>query len=121
MNTLKRYVLIFGFLIAISAVGIRAVLATPGLDSTSQTSSLHPNFALLDTDGNNVLESNNSVSAMQTCGQCHDTEFIQSHAFHSDLGLSDYQTTKDFNASTDRKSTRLNSSHIQKSRMPSSA
>ena len=51
---------------------------------------LHPTFALLDENGENVLNSGNPVSTMQTCGQCHDTEFIQSHAFHSDLGLSDY-------------------------------
>jgi thiosulfate reductase cytochrome b subunit len=61
---------------------------------------LHPNFALLDADGANVLESGGSVSTMQTCGQCHDTNFIQSHAFHSDLGLSDYKETKDLNASS---------------------
>jgi hypothetical protein len=28
---------------------------------------------------------------MQTCGKCHDTEFIQSHAFHSDQSLSSYK------------------------------
>jgi thiosulfate reductase cytochrome b subunit len=37
---------------------------------------------------------------MNTCGQCHDTKFIESHAFHADLGLSDYQKTKDLNASS---------------------
>ena len=37
---------------------------------------------------------------MQTCGQCHDTEFITSHAFHSDLGLSDYNAKSEtFNTS----------------------
>ena len=36
---------------------------------------------------------------MKTCGQCHDTEFIQSHAFHSDLGLSDYKANGGYNSS----------------------
>ena len=36
---------------------------------------------------------------MQTCGQCHDTDFIVRHAFHSDLGLSDYKETNELNAS----------------------
>ena len=38
---------------------------------------------------------------MQTCGQCHDTEFIQSHAFHSDLGLSDYLENGGLSSSSD--------------------
>jgi thiosulfate reductase cytochrome b subunit len=97
---MKRHILITGLLLLALSIGINSALASPQLDSTSQASPLHPNFALLDADGNNVLESNNPVSTMQTCGQCHDTDFIQSHAFHSDLGLNDYQNTKDFNAST---------------------
>jgi len=97
---MKKYLLFIGLLITISAIGISTVLASPKAESTSQVLTLHPNFALLDADGNNVLESDNPVSTMQTCGQCHDTKFIQSHAFHSDLGLSHYKSTKDFNAST---------------------
>ena len=62
-------------------------------------SPLHPDFALLDADGVNVLESGNAVSTMQTCGQCHDTEFIVQHSFHADLGLSDYRATSEMNAS----------------------
>ncbi|MFA5082318.1 MAG: hypothetical protein WC474_07235, partial [Hydrogenophilaceae bacterium] len=50
--------------------------------------SLHPNFALLDANAVNVLKSGQPVSTMKTCGQCHDTAFIASHAFHADLGLS---------------------------------
>ena len=88
---MKRYTLlsIAGLLILVLAFGIGTVLASPEPAPEQQASPLHPNFALLDLDGVNVLESNNAVSTMQTCGQCHDTEFISSHAFHSDLGLSD--------------------------------
>jgi thiosulfate reductase cytochrome b subunit len=50
----------------------------------------HPDFALLDGDGENVLASGRAVSTMKTCGQCHDTGFIASHAFHADLGLASY-------------------------------
>ncbi|MEZ4834555.1 MAG: hypothetical protein R2873_21615 [Caldilineaceae bacterium] len=53
-------------------------------------SPLHPVFALLDADGNNVLESGMPVSTMRTCGSCHDTEFIAEHSFHADLGLGDF-------------------------------
>lgn len=97
---MKRYApfLILG-LIAL-AFGIGTVLASPEPAPVQQASDLHPNFALLDADGVNVLESGGAVSTMQTCGQCHDTNFIQSHAFHSDLGLSEYEETKDLNASS---------------------
>jgi thiosulfate reductase cytochrome b subunit len=55
----------------------------------AQPSPIHPLFALLDEGGVNVLDSGAPVSTMQTCGQCHDTEYIASHAFHADLGASD--------------------------------
>ncbi len=53
-------------------------------------SPLHPVYALLDAEGNNVLDSQQPVSTLRTCGSCHDTEFIVNHSFHSDLGLSDF-------------------------------
>ncbi len=89
---MKRYTLITlaGLIVLALALGINAALAAPTTVPTSQASVLHPDFLLLDADGVSVLESGGTVSAMQTCGQCHDTGFIQSHAFHSDLGLSDY-------------------------------
>src|SRR5678809_49398 len=101
--TMKRYtpLITIGFLILSLTLGLRTVLAQPEPAPApfGQASSLHPTFALLDTDGKNVLDTGNAVSTMQTCGQCHDTEFIQQHAFHSDLGLSDYTETGDLNAS----------------------
>ena len=97
----KRNILItFGLLLTITAsFGIRSALAKPATALVEQASPLHPTFALLDQDGVNVLESNTPVSTIQTCGECHDTEFIQSHAFHSDLGLSDYRENGNLNAS----------------------
>ena len=103
MNISKRHLLLLtGLLLAVTAFGfgIRTVLAQPEPATVLQPSSLHPTFALLDGNGDNVLDTGNPVSTMKTCGQCHDTEFIQSHAFHSDLGLSDYKENGNYNAST---------------------
>jgi len=99
---MKRHntLIIAGLLVISLTLGIGTALASPEPAPAEQASPLHPDFALLDKDGENVLTSGKAVSTMQTCGQCHDTEFIQRHAFHSDLGLSDYKNTKDFNAST---------------------
>lgn len=98
---MKRYIffIALGSLVLALAIGINSALASPEIDTTAQTSIQHPNFKLLDTNGMNVLESNSAVSTMQTCGQCHDTAFIASHAFHSDLGLADYKETSEFNSS----------------------
>lgn len=60
----------------------------------SSLKTLHPNFALVDAGGVNVLESRQAVSTMKSCGQCHDTAFIASHAFHADLGLSAFASSK---------------------------
>ncbi|WKZ38181.1 MAG: cytochrome b/b6 domain-containing protein [Anaerolineales bacterium] len=91
---MKRYILftLFGLLLVVAAIGIGTVLAAPEPAPAPQASALHPNFLLLDADGTNVLESDKTVSTMLTCGQCHDTNFIAAHAFHSDLGLSDYDS-----------------------------
>ncbi|HET9914494.1 MAG TPA: cytochrome b/b6 domain-containing protein [Anaerolineales bacterium] len=99
--TKRNLLILVGLLIvAISFVGIRSALARPEPAPVEQVSPLHPTFALLDKNGENVLESGKTLSTMRTCGQCHDTEFIQSHAFHSDLGLSDYKENGGYNAST---------------------
>jgi thiosulfate reductase cytochrome b subunit len=73
-------------------VSVQARGAAPGADSekiVGQGSPIHPTFELLDNAGVNVLESGKGVSTMLTCGQCHDTDFIVQHSFHSDLGMSD--------------------------------
>ncbi len=54
----------------------------------AKTPALHPEFALLDEDGQNVLVSGKPLSTMQSCGFCHDTEYIATHSRHSDAGLS---------------------------------
>ncbi len=41
--------------------------------ATPQPSTIHPQFAFLDEGGENVLDTNQPVSTMKTCGQCHDS------------------------------------------------
>jgi thiosulfate reductase cytochrome b subunit len=101
--TMKLFIKLtfIGFVILALAFGIYSVSASSRSVPKVQASPLHPNFAMLDAEGINVLESNNAVSTMKTCGQCHNTEFIASHAYHSDLGLSNYaSSSKSWNAST---------------------
>ncbi len=62
----------------------RSVSANPEL------SPIHPNFPMLDENGVNVLESGGAVSTIQTCGACHDAEFITEHSFHASVGLNDF-------------------------------
>lgn len=99
MKTPTKF-LVIGTVILALAFGIGAVLARSDSAPATTASPMHPTFALLDAGGVNILKSNKPVSTMQTCGQCHDTEFIVSHSYHSDLGLSDYKTSTDsWNAS----------------------
>jgi len=70
--------------------GVQAQEATPAAPAPAAQrlgSPLHPTFPLLDADGVNVLTSGRSLSTMQTCGACHDTEFIADHSFHVSVGL----------------------------------
>lgn len=92
---MKRYAyfVLLGLMILALGIGISAAFASPEAQPQSQASSLHPDFMLLDANGVNVLESNGAVSTMKTCGQCHDTNFIEQHAFHADLGLSAYNAS----------------------------
>jgi len=62
------------------------VLAGIGRPATAG-SPLHPPVALLDTDGNEVLGSGLPVSPGQTCGGCHDTDYIASHGYHFAVGF----------------------------------
>jgi thiosulfate reductase cytochrome b subunit len=92
--------LILGTLTLALVFGIGAALARSNDAPAAAASPIHPPFALLDADGNHVLKSNKPISTMQTCGQCHDAEYIVSHSYHADLGLSGYKETADsWNAS----------------------
>jgi thiosulfate reductase cytochrome b subunit len=75
--------------------GISVAFAKSDYAATQTASPMHPTFAMLDKDGTNVLESGQAASTMKTCGQCHDAEYIVKHAYHADLGLSDYKVNAD--------------------------
>ncbi len=47
---------------------------------------LHPAFTLRDANGNQVTGDLEAVSDIETCGQCHDTQFISRHNLHAELG-----------------------------------
>ncbi len=70
-------------------IAIVAVILTAGV-ANAQASPLHPTFPLLDEAGENVLDSGGPVSTMETCGTCHDTDFIADHSFHTSVGLENF-------------------------------
>ncbi|MCI0518864.1 MAG: cytochrome b/b6 domain-containing protein [Chloroflexi bacterium] len=75
-------------LLAAALLAAGGVVAQRQAAPAPQASPLHPTFALLDADGNPVQAAGAPVSAVQTCGECHDAAFITSHSFHADLGMS---------------------------------
>ncbi len=48
---------------------------------------MHPVFPLLDASGRSVLSSRQPISTLVTCGGCHDTDYITTHNYHSNLGF----------------------------------
>ncbi len=63
---------------------VLALAASAGLARAG--SPMHPDVRLLDADGEGVLETGRPISTVRTCGQCHDTDFIERHDFHATLG-----------------------------------
>jgi len=61
---------------------------SPAIQGRAPRDDFHPAVALLDEQGQNVLSSHRPVSAMKTCGVCHDTDYIARHCYHADLGIS---------------------------------
>ena len=80
-------VLVLSGAIWFAGIGFAMQAEKPAPQSTSP---LHPTFPILDEDGQNVLETGNPVSTMNTCGACHDTEFIVEHSYHADAGLNEF-------------------------------
>lgn len=94
MNPLfKKIFIVVGvgiLLVLFAGVIFEVGSAAPAKAVDQKASSFHPDFILLDENGINVIESGAPISGMKTCGSCHDTEFIVSHSFHSDLGMTEY-------------------------------
>ena len=78
--------LLFTALIAVMAlgvsVGVRQALAEGGTTPQATPSPMHPAYTLLDASGTPVVESGQPADLVKTCGQCHDADFIVSHATH---------------------------------------
>ena len=78
--------LLFTALVAVMAAGItlgvHQALAEGGTTPQATPSPMHPAYALLDADGNPVAQSGKPADLTKTCGQCHDTAFITTHATH---------------------------------------
>jgi thiosulfate reductase cytochrome b subunit len=92
---LRLHTLAVGLLAGAAAlVPVHAAAPVAPSASPVPTKTLHPNFALLDAGGVNVLESGKAVSTLNSCGRCHDTRFIASHGFHVDLGLAAFASSK---------------------------
>lgn len=87
---LMLVIVLLAGLLAAGAWGIQAALAKNAQAPNAQASPLHPDIELLDADGAPVLSSGQPVSTLQTCGSCHDTQFIVEHSFHAQVGLDEY-------------------------------
>ncbi len=61
---------------------ISAAFVLISIPTLATSDRIHPEFDLLDRDGRRVIESHEPLSPMKTCGQCHDTEYIESHSDH---------------------------------------
>ena len=77
-------------LLLAAGLSLTGAAAQPAARPLEQVAPLHPQFALLDANGVNVLESGQPVSTLKTCGACHDTAFIQSHSDHASVGLDEF-------------------------------
>lgn len=90
---LTRALFVSGSLLVLIAGAVlieqRSAAAEEMSIEVSQASPLHPSFPFLDEDGVNVLESQKPVSTMNTCGACHDTDFITDHSYHVSVGFND--------------------------------
>src|SRR5574341_122303 len=82
----RIWLAVAGAAIALIA-GAVALVDSPAL--AAARSPLHPVFPLLDADGQPVIESSEPVSASQTCGACHDVEFIAAHNTHAGVLAAD--------------------------------
>jgi thiosulfate reductase cytochrome b subunit len=67
----------------LAALAVRQAAAQTAEPPATLGSPVHPSVALLDAAGTSVLASGQPVSTLTTCGQCHDTAYIQQHNTHS--------------------------------------
>lgn len=80
---LRRSVIIGAAALLLASAGFAGSTRSANADA----SPVHPQFQMLDENGENVLDSGGAVSTLKTCGQCHDTDFIANHDYHSMQGF----------------------------------
>lgn len=73
--------------LAVILIALGVAVMTAALQWSSNPvgaqSPLHPPVKLLDANGESVFASGEPVSAVKSCGDCHDTDFILGHTQHS--------------------------------------
>ena len=67
---------------------ILLLLALPVM-APAADNAFHPPFPLLDANGRQVLASGAAMDEMQTCGDCHNVEFIRDSSDHIAAGVFD--------------------------------
>jgi thiosulfate reductase cytochrome b subunit len=85
LNKLNKYKKISSTFLLIGL----SIFLLVNVQSASADSINHPTFPLLDQSGENVLDTGEPVSTIKTCGECHDTGFIEQHSFHAQAGFSE--------------------------------
>ncbi|GMQ46286.1 cytochrome b/b6 domain-containing protein [Vibrio sp. 10N] len=70
-------------------------LSTTSRPTGALETNLHPNVVLKDANGAAVLDAKQTISSIESCGGCHDVEYIQSHSDHQILWQSDSAFTVD--------------------------
>jgi octaheme c-type cytochrome (tetrathionate reductase family) len=55
----------------------------------SSKKQIHPKIRLLDKNGQAVTDINQPLSLMKTCSECHDTDYIAKHNYHSQAGYNE--------------------------------
>lgn len=80
MSTTLRGVRIGPFACALALLAVAPPL--PGRAQVAPEARIHPAIPLLDSRGENILNTGNPVSPRATCGECHDVDYIQAHTLH---------------------------------------
>jgi thiosulfate reductase cytochrome b subunit/cytochrome c553 len=93
LNWTAKILLVIGVSILVLAAAVlltQSIASARGSENKElQSSPLHPAIPFLDENGESVLDSDNPVSTMNTCGSCHDTNFITDHSYHVSAGIND--------------------------------
>ena len=89
---MKKYIIALALILIFAGFPGTFYLHSEGNDETADSSTgamadtdsdiMHPKFSLLDKDGNVIKDPSGLISTERTCGQCHDTRYINNHNLH---------------------------------------